>query len=90
MQNLNYHVYADREKLASFKHVEDAALFVGNYSADPNRRITIRHYTMTVWREGFEDTSAAESFDHVATVVFRRVALAASRALAATRPEVQP
>ncbi len=64
---------AHGEYVAAFKHAEDAAAFVA--MAGPG--VTIRDgygKKDTVWHEGKEAQSAAESFDFVAKVVADRIA----------------
>ena len=62
-------VYCEKEYIAACKYAEDAAALVALSGGE----IRLDH-RLVVWREGAEDQPAAESFDHVATVVRRRIA----------------
>jgi len=60
---------SDGEYVAACRYIEDAAAVVGLRGAG-----TIRdgHHTV-VWREGNEETSAADSYDTVTAVVWGRL-----------------
>lgn len=68
-------VYAQRsaegpELLAGFSYAEDAAILVGVLGK--GTQIRSGDTRRTLWHEGFEETSASESFDTVAEVVEER------------------
>lgn len=60
------------EYVASCKHAEDAAALVSLYGDGATIRVGHRR---TVWTEGAELQSAAESYDYVALVVGSRTTL---------------
>lgn len=64
-------VYAPNgEYRASCKYIEDAACLVAIFGEGA----TINHgHGKALWREGSEDQSAGESYDHVAEVVLKRL-----------------
>jgi hypothetical protein len=63
-------VYMGDEYRAATKHVEEAACLVA-FLGDG---ATIRaDHKLVVWREGREDQSAAESYDHVVAVAHQRL-----------------
>lgn len=68
----NWFVYdADRELRARLVYCEDAAVlisFIGQGSY-------ITHQGRIVWREGEEDQEAAESYDHVRQVCWKRAGI---------------
>ena len=61
-------VYRDGEYVASFKYLEDAACLVGAMGGAIHDA-----HGPAVWKEGAEDQSAAESYDHVREVVEARI-----------------
>lgn len=64
-----YKVYADGEYVASVKYAEDAAAIV----AFRGEGTTIRYsHGATLWTEGKESFSAAESYDRTAVVIWQR------------------
>lgn len=68
----DFKVYFQKEYIAACKHVEDAAALV----AFRGEGSTIRHghrVSDVVWTEGSESQPAAESYDHVAEVVYERI-----------------
>jgi len=61
-------LYRGGEYIGSMKHAEDAAMLMQNDGDE------IRYgHDVTVWAEGKEDQPAAESYDHVAEVVAKRI-----------------
>lgn len=67
---------ADGEYVAACKDIEDAAALVAFRGLGAQIRYEHRHI---VWREGFEQQPAAESYDFVATLTNARRLHAARR-----------
>ena len=66
---MDYKVHnSNGELIASCRHAEDAAALV----ALNGRNARIKVGGRVVWREGFEQQDAAESYDYVAAVVLER------------------
>jgi predicted TIM-barrel enzyme len=73
------------EYVAACKHAEDAAAIIAAYGDGSSIRVG-HSKSYTVWHEGLEGQPAAESYDHVAQVVAKRIEYLAnfgSKALAA-------
>ncbi|TXH10354.1 MAG: hypothetical protein E6R03_15580 [Hyphomicrobiaceae bacterium] len=60
------------EYVASCKHVEDAAMILAAYGDGAKLRHS-GYGRRVLWNEGAEDQPASESYDHVATVVLKRM-----------------
>jgi hypothetical protein len=60
------------EYVASCKHVEDAAMLVGNYGEGAKIRDGMNGKRV-VWHEGKESVSASDSYDEVYSVVWERI-----------------
>lgn len=65
----NHKIYtADGEYIASCKYLEDAAVLVFVQGKGATVRWSHKK-KCTLWHEGFEDQSAAESYDYAADVM---------------------
>lgn len=59
-----------KQYIAACKHLEDAAAL----AALNGNGATIRDgHSLVVWKEGFEEFSAAESYDRVAEIAWERI-----------------
>lgn len=65
----DWKVYRDGEYVAAFKYAEDAAAFVSITGGNVREG---HRAARTVWREGAEKFSAAESYDAAAEIMHER------------------
>lgn len=79
LKDLRFRVFLNKSMIATFMYAEDAAALLASYGPhEPGVEpvLTIRdgfNRNRLLWTEGEEEQSAAESYDHVATVVFDRI-----------------